>query len=108
MGGFGLIAKLEAHWKSLVLIVAILSAGFGGGVWAIEVRQEVAANTDDRMIRTYEILELRRAQRPLSQFEWRKHCAAGMYLRVFRDCPPRNMRPIPARRQPPSTGRPTR
>ena len=92
-----MIAKLEAHWKSLVLIVAILSAGFGGGVWAIEVRQEVAANTDDRMIRQYEILELRRQQRLLSQFEWRKHCSAGYYLRIFKNCPPRNIRPLPPR-----------
>ena len=101
-----MLATLHEYWKAMTVVGAIFLAGATATAWALEVRTEVAANTDDRMIRTYEILELRRAQRALSQFEWRKHCAAGIYLRIFRDCPPRNMRPIPARRQPPSTGRP--
>ena len=101
-----MLKKMQEYWKVLTLIGMIFMAGSGAAVWAVEVRQEVSANTDDRMIRTYEILELRRKQRALSQFEWRKHCAAGIYLRIFRDCPPRNMRPIPARRQKPGTVRP--
>lgn len=93
-----MLATLQEYWKALTVICAIFLAGATATAWALEVRQEVAANTDDRMIRQYEILELRRQQRPLSQLEWRKHCSAGRHLRIFNNCPRRNMRPLPPRR----------
>ena len=96
-----MLQMLQDNWKAITLIGAILTAGSAGGVWADGIMKQVAANTQDRMIRQYQTMELRRRSRPLNRLEWQMHCSAGRYLGIFKHCPPPGLNPR-RRMRPPS------
>lgn len=82
-----MFGKLKEFKALIAGIVVVFMAGASATVWAIEVRTDVAANTQDRLIRTYKVLELRRRARPLQRFEWIEWCNIRRRLNISQHCP---------------------
>jgi hypothetical protein len=75
--------RLEASWKALCLICAILSAGVVGGTWAYDIQGQVAANTTERQLQTYDrLLRKYRAQGHLDIRDQIAFCNAARFLRI--------------------------
>lgn len=70
----------------LILMVPGIALVFGA---AQEVRQEIATNTNWRVLQTWQRLDAIRQQRQLTQVEWVEWCKVGRQLGVFTVCPPR-------------------
>ena len=69
----------------ILSVPALAGIAYGG----FQFHQEVAANTNWRLIQTFERLDLIRSQRRLTQVEWVTWCKAGKELEIFNQCPPR-------------------
>jgi len=54
-----MLIKIRDHWILLLCIAAIFSAGGTGATVVNGIRMEVVANTTDRLLRTFEVLEKR-------------------------------------------------
>jgi hypothetical protein len=76
------IATIVGIAASVPVLGTMAYAGFA-------FREEVAANTNWRLLQTYQRLELIKSQRDLTHSEWLEYCAAGKQLNVFTTCPSR-------------------
>lgn len=82
------MSRLQIIGAIIGIILAI--PALGAIAWStVDFRQEVTANTNWRLIQTFERLDAIRSRRKLSQIEWVQWCQAGKELEVFTRCPAR-------------------
>lgn len=100
-----MIEKLKDNWGALVLIAAILIAGSVGGSFARDKLEEIAANTQDRLIRQYKRMDFRRRTQGLGDFEHLEFCRTRAKLGLSGACPPPSVRRPGNRVRPPDPRR---
>lgn len=75
--------KLNSTWGMLGVIGLIVTASVTGFAEIRGITEQVAANTDDRVIRTYDhLLRKYQAQKNLSIRDQRAFCSAARHLRI--------------------------